>query len=479
MRRLLPVGHGVRGDARGPEPSIDQSVTGPYIGIERLSPYGRRDEESTALRGCRMSPRRGRSTIGARRRTRLAESTSSEESAVHIEPFFVEQWMNAHETTATWNIAETCVHSLTLERVAGAERRRRRRAASPARDLAGLRGHRGLAAAARRHRGAVRRAHRPRQRAHRQRRDRRQLPRPLRAGRARDDAWSACSPPTSSSSRCRSRSAPRCTSCACARQDGYLPDVGGDPRGGRRDAPRSSSSTTPTTRPARSSTSRCCGEIVEVAREHDAWLFCDEVYRRLEHEPGTTAPSVADLYEKGVSSGSMSKSYSLAGLRTGWVAGPAEVMRALPRRARLHDHQRRRARRRARGGGARASRRGARAQPRHRARQPRRRGRLDRAGAAPAVRAPARRHHRPRPLRPRRPVRRTSARGCSTSTAPSSCPASPSARSTPSASATRALATCSRAGSRPSPGTCARSTPEAPYDERPGASRRPASAAPP
>ena len=34
---------------------------------------------------------------------------------MHIEPFFVEQWMNAHETTATWNIAETCVHSLTLD----------------------------------------------------------------------------------------------------------------------------------------------------------------------------------------------------------------------------------------------------------------------------------------------------------------------------------------------------------------------------
>ena len=69
-------------------------------------------------------------------------------------------------------------------------------------------------------------------------------------------------------------------------------------------------------------------EIVEVARERDAWLFCDEVYRMLEHEPGTTAPSVVDLYEKGVSSGSMSKSYSLAGLRTGWVAGPRRSSRA-------------------------------------------------------------------------------------------------------------------------------------------------------
>ena len=119
----------------------------------------------------------------------------------------------------------------------------------------------------------------------------------------------------------------------------------------------------------------------------------------LEHEPGTTAPSVADLYEKGVSSGSMSKSYSLAGLRTGWVAGPARGHRALPRRARLHDDQRRRARRRPRRRGARARGRGARAQPRDRARQPGGRRRVDRAGAAAALRAAARRHHRARPLR--------------------------------------------------------------------------------
>jgi len=62
-------------------------------------------------------------------------------------------------------------------------------------------------------------------------------------------------------------------------------------------------------------------EIVAVARERGAWIHRDEVYRKLEHEPGTTSPSIADLYEKGVSSGSMSKSCSLAGLRTGWVAG--------------------------------------------------------------------------------------------------------------------------------------------------------------
>lgn len=66
--------------------------------------------------------------------------------------------------------------------------------------------------------------------------------------------------------------------------------------------------------------------IVEVARECDAYLLADEVYRGLEHEPGTHVPSVVDLYEKGVSTGSMSKLYSLAGLRLGWVAGPADVI---------------------------------------------------------------------------------------------------------------------------------------------------------
>ena len=34
---------------------------------------------------------------------------------MHIKPFAVEQWMNANETTATWNTAETCVDSLRVE----------------------------------------------------------------------------------------------------------------------------------------------------------------------------------------------------------------------------------------------------------------------------------------------------------------------------------------------------------------------------
>ena len=75
------------------------------------------------------------------------------------------------------------------------------------------------------------------------------------------------------------------------------------------------------------------GEIVAVARECGAYVHCDEVYRGLEHAAGATAPSIADLYEKGVSTGSMSKTYSLAGVRIGWVVAPAEVIeRCLERR---------------------------------------------------------------------------------------------------------------------------------------------------
>lgn len=60
--------------------------------------------------------------------------------------------------------------------------------------------------------------------------------------------------------------------------------------------------------------------IVAFARKHGLWLFSDEVYRGLEHDPAARNPAVADLYERGVSLGALAKSYGLAGLRIGWVA---------------------------------------------------------------------------------------------------------------------------------------------------------------
>ena len=60
-------------------------------------------------------------------------------------------------------------------------------------------------------------------------------------------------------------------------------------------------------------------ELVDIARSVDAYLLCDEVYRGLTQEDGY-CESIADLYEKGISVSSMSKVFSLAGIRLGWIA---------------------------------------------------------------------------------------------------------------------------------------------------------------
>ena len=66
--------------------------------------------------------------------------------------------------------------------------------------------------------------------------------------------------------------------------------------------------------------------IIEIVRPYGAYILCDEVYRGVNHEGHHMTPSMADLYEKGISTGSMSKAFSLAGLRLGWVAGPVDVI---------------------------------------------------------------------------------------------------------------------------------------------------------
>jgi len=67
-------------------------------------------------------------------------------------------------------------------------------------------------------------------------------------------------------------------------------------------------------------------QVVDIARKSGAWLLCDEVYRGTEQTGDGVTPSVADLYERGISTGSMSKAFSLAGLRLGWMAGPRELL---------------------------------------------------------------------------------------------------------------------------------------------------------
>lgn len=66
--------------------------------------------------------------------------------------------------------------------------------------------------------------------------------------------------------------------------------------------------------------------VARVADNAGAWVLCDEVYRGLDQEGGGTTVSMADLYERGISTGSMSKAFSLAGLRLGWIVAPPALL---------------------------------------------------------------------------------------------------------------------------------------------------------
>ena len=74
-------------------------------------------------------------------------------------------------------------------------------------------------------------------------------------------------------------------------------------------------------------------QVVAFAREHDLYLFSDEVYRGLEHS-GSVSPSAVDRYDKAVGLGVMSKAYGLAGLRIGWLASQDHALIE-----RIRDHK--------------------------------------------------------------------------------------------------------------------------------------------
>ena len=70
--------------------------------------------------------------------------------------------------------------------------------------------------------------------------------------------------------------------------------------------------------------------VVAIAARVGAWLLVDEVYAGLEWD-GARAPSIAGLYERGITTGSVSKALGLQGLRTGWMIcrDPGLIMDAI------------------------------------------------------------------------------------------------------------------------------------------------------
>ncbi|SLN35518.1 aminotransferase [Pseudooctadecabacter jejudonensis] len=238
-----------------------------------------------------------------------------------IEPFGVEQWMNAWETKCAYNLAETCVASLTLAelmQMAGATQQMPSDLAAMQMTYGEIRGStalRGLVAA-------------------------------MFEGQAADnvlithgtiganhmvyqtlvgqgDHVVAITPTYQQHTAIPRSLGAEVSEVALREEDGWLPDW---------DAV--AAAVTPATKvialtnpnnPTGALIDRAGLErVAEIARGVDAWVLCDEVYRGTEQ--GDPVPSIVDVYDKGVSTGSTSKAFSLAGLRLGWIVGPEPLL---------------------------------------------------------------------------------------------------------------------------------------------------------
>lgn len=66
--------------------------------------------------------------------------------------------------------------------------------------------------------------------------------------------------------------------------------------------------------------------IADIARGSDTWVLSDEVYRGTDQTGDGYTVSICDLYDKGISTAGMSKAYSLAGLRVGWIVAQRSLL---------------------------------------------------------------------------------------------------------------------------------------------------------
>lgn len=243
---------------------------------------------------------------------------------MHIRPFAVEQWMNAYETRCRYNLAETCVESLTVAQllelagtgpevlrellpihltygeIAGSMRLRRA--------IAALHAHQGPEDVLVTH-GAIGANHLVYQGL-------------IGPG----DRVVAIVPNYQQHYSIPESLGARVERLELRAAQGWLPDF---------DALRRL--VTPGTKlislsnpnnPTGALLGRAALEqLVRIAQEAGAWILCDEVYRGITQQD-EAVPSIVDLYPRGISTGSVSKAFSLAGLRLGWIIGPREVLTA-------------------------------------------------------------------------------------------------------------------------------------------------------
>ncbi len=71
-------------------------------------------------------------------------------------------------------------------------------------------------------------------------------------------------------------------------------------------------------------------ELVELAAEHDLWVFTDELYEHLIYE-GTFTPAARFARDRTLVINGASKAYALTGWRIGYGAGPRDLIKAMNR----------------------------------------------------------------------------------------------------------------------------------------------------
>ena len=66
-------------------------------------------------------------------------------------------------------------------------------------------------------------------------------------------------------------------------------------------------------------------EVIDIASKQGCYLFSDEMYHKLALNGSKELHPAADLYEKGISLWGTSKTFGLAGLRTGWLVSQDQI----------------------------------------------------------------------------------------------------------------------------------------------------------
>ena len=77
-------------------------------------------------------------------------------------------------------------------------------------------------------------------------------------------------------------------------------------------------------------------KICEFAKKHNLYILCDEIYRGLNPKTKELMPSFADYYDKSIVTQSLSKVYSYAGLRLGWIIASSNIISKINYRRDYH-----------------------------------------------------------------------------------------------------------------------------------------------